>query len=314
MLISNIASVSAINLWSGGGRWAINPYQTSGDSDNVRNNEKLQDFKSDGFINTVWGGGDAARNALIEFARDLKNLFYVLATIFFLIISLRLILASNTEEELDKFKKWIIWITIGLIVMQIAFAFVNILYLQDVGASLGARIINNIVIPLVYLIQTLASIFFIAMAIFAFYRIVTANGNEEAIKSGKMTIVYALIGFIIVKLARTIVEAFYGRLSCVSTSGGGYFTGWGPSKCTGRVDVAEGVDIIIHIINWLNGFVAIAVTIMILYVGAQLMLSGGDDEKVSKAKRAIIYIVIGGLILVANYLLLTFFLAPEARI
>jgi uncharacterized membrane protein YjfL (UPF0719 family) len=67
---------------------------------------------------------------------------------------------------------------------------------------------------MIALIQTLASIFFIAVAIFAFYQLVTANGNEEAIKSGKMTIFYALIGFLIVKIAQTIVEAFYGKINC----------------------------------------------------------------------------------------------------
>lgn len=70
---------------------------------------------------------------------------------------------------------------------------------------------------MIELIRTLASIFFIAMAIYAFYRLVTANGNEEAVKSAKMTILYALIGFIIVRLAQTIVEAFYGKVSCVSS-------------------------------------------------------------------------------------------------
>jgi len=43
---------------------------------------------------------------------------------------LKLIFASNTEEELGKFKKGIIWITVGLIVMQIAFAFAKIMFDQ----------------------------------------------------------------------------------------------------------------------------------------------------------------------------------------
>jgi len=36
------------------------------------------------------------------------------------------------------------------------------------------------------------------------------------------------------------------------------------------------------VINWLNSFVAIVVMIMILYAGAQIMLSGGDEEKIKK--------------------------------
>lgn len=77
---------------------------------------------------------------------------------------------------------------------------------------------QNLVTPLILLIQTLASIFFVAMAILAFYRLATANGNEEAIKNGRMTIVYAIIGFLVLRFARLIVEAFYGKINCDSFS------------------------------------------------------------------------------------------------
>ncbi len=50
---------------------------------------------------------------------------------------------------------------------------------------------------------------------------------------------------------------------------------------------------------------------MILYAGAQILLSQGDEEKVKKGKQSLLYIAIGLLILVANYLILTFFLVPE---
>jgi hypothetical protein len=79
-------------------------------------------------------------------------------------------------------------------------------------------IIEYIVYPLLALLQTLASLFFIAMAFFAFYRLITANGNEEAVKTGKMTILYALIGFLVIRFAKAIVEAFYGHINCDSFS------------------------------------------------------------------------------------------------
>jgi hypothetical protein len=74
------------------------------------------------------------------------------------------------------------------------------------------------------------------------------------------------------------------------------------------------VNIIISVINWLNGFVAIAVLIMIIYAGAQIMLSAGDEEKIKKGKQSIIYIAIGLTVLVMNFLILTFFLKPDSII
>lgn len=302
---SNAVDLSTVNGWQNIDNLRI--WASDGaESEKIDENKKLNEFYDENFIGVSEGWERWLYNALVRIARDLKNIFYVLATIYFLIICLKLIFSSNTEEELGNFKKWIVWITIWLIVMQIAFVFTQILFDQWVSASLWAILIQNLVLPMIALIQTLASIFFIAVAIFAFYRLVTANGNDEAIKSGKMTIFYALIGFLIVKLAQTIVEAFYGKINC----GSGATIGWGTS-CVNVSDVSEWIQIIIRIINWLNGFVAIVVLIMIIYAGAQILLSAWDEEKIKKWKQAIIYIAIGLFVLAVNFLILTFFLRPE---
>ena len=283
------------------------------ESSNVRNNDKLIWFnENDQYINVSTGGEKWLYNSLIRIAKDIKNLFFILATIFFLVITLKLIFTGNTEEEVENFKKGILWITVGIIVMQIAYAFVQLTFDRGVSAYLGATIIEYIVYPLIALLQTLTSLFFIAMAFFAFYRIITANGNEESIKTGKMTIVYALIGFLVIRFAKAIVEAFYGRIDCESFSLG--FVTINGEQCTNTLDISEGSGIIIEILNWLNGFVAIVVLLMILYAGAQILLSGWDDEKLKNGKHSLIYIAIGLLVLVANYLILTFFLVPESII
>ena len=291
---------------------------TSGQSSTASANDKLQNFNSENaggekkFIDVSTGWSTGLYNTLIRFARDLINLFYAIATIYFLVIALKLIFASNTEEEVSKFKKGILWITVGLIIMQLAFAFTQILFDKGVSARLWASLLENLVFPMIALIQTLAAIFFIAMAIYAFYRLVTANGNEEAIKSWKMTILYALIGFMIVRFAKAIVEAFYGKINCESFSL--WFIEVGGENCVNRTDVSEWINIIITIINWLNSFVAIVVLIMIIYAWAQIMLSSGDEEKIKKWKQAIIYVAIGIAVLVVNFLILTFFLRPESII
>lgn len=309
-LFISAESLYAVNIWTLNGWQNVDNLRIwasdGAESDNASENTKLNNFDDDSFIWVSSWGERWLFNTLIRFARDIKNIFFVLATIYFLIICLKLIFSSNTEEELGNFKKWIIWITIGLIVMQIAFVFTQILFDQWVSASLGATLIQNLVLPFVELIQTLASIFFIAVAIFAFYRLVTANGNEEAVKSWKITILYALIGFLVVQIAQTIVEAFYGRINCASSG-----TIWWGTQCLNVSDVSQWVEIIIRIINFLNSFVAIVVLIMIIYAGAQILLSGGDEEKIKKWKQAIIYIAIGLFLLVINFLLITFFLRPD---
>lgn len=303
--IIHSVSASANNLeliWWGGN-----------ESSAAANNDKLQDFNGGQFIDVVWSGGEEwVYNTMIAIARDIKNLFYAIATVYFLVIVLKLIFASNTEEEIGNFKKWILWITIWLIIMQIAYAFALIMFDKWVSARLGASLLEHLVWPFIALLQTLASIFFIAVAVFAFYRLVTANGNEEAVKSGKMTILYAIVGFMIIRFARTVVEAFYGRISCDSFSLG-FITVEG-TNCINEVTISQWVDIIITILNYFNGFVAIVVMVMIIYSGSQILMSTGDEEKIKKAKSSLLYIAIGMFLLVFNYLLLTFFLVPEVPI
>lgn len=53
---------------------------------------------------------------------------------------------------------------------------------------------------------------------------------------------------------------------------------------------------------------------MILYVGFQIFFSAGDEEKLKKARNAILYIAIGVAVLVVNLLIVTFFFRPDGVI
>ena len=278
-------------------------------------NEKLDNYHTGEFISITSEWEKGIVNTLFRFARDLKNLFFLIATVFYLVIVLRLILASNTEEELWKFKKGIIWITVWLIIMQIAYVLTITLFdgarwvddlwqISSLWTDRAFILFQNLILPIITLLQTLASFFFLAIAIYAFYRLVTSNGNDEAASNGKKTIWYALIWFLIVILARQIIEAFYGRVSCDLL--------WG--NCGFTQDISSGVQIIISIINWLNWFVAIVVVIMILYTWARILLSAWDEDTLKKSKSSLVYIAIWLFILFANFLILTIFLRPESLI
>lgn len=73
------------------------------------------------------------------------------------------------------------------------------------------------------------------------------------------------------------------------------------------------VTVFTKIINYINGFLGLVIVILILYAGFLVLTSGGDDEKMKKAKNIVKYIVIGVLLLVTSYILFRFFLASGAR-
>ncbi len=284
-------------IWVPGGVTVDGPNITNGginlDTGNKKSgtdrNDPLNELRenNDGFWVTDRSGEEGIYNLLVAIARDLKNIFFAFATIFFLYIVIRLIFSESSEEDVQKFKKWLLWITIGIVIMQLAFSFVSVLYDRWFGESLGSNLITNIVNPMITLLETLAAFFFVTMGVVAFYQLITSNGNEEAATNAKSTLLNALLWYLLVKIARFLVDSVYTKSETLTLDG---FS-----------------NVIITIINWMNGFVAIVVIIMILYTWAQVLLSGGEEEKLTNAKKSLIYIVIGIVLLLINFLILTFF-------
>ena len=112
--------------------------------------------------------------AFIAIAFNIKNLFIVLAVIFLIYGVIRLLLASGSEDDLKRWRVQITWVTIGIFFMQISFSIWSALMgaNQGIGSPLAVKFWIQIFSPLVSLLQILASFAFLAMMIFAFYRVV----------------------------------------------------------------------------------------------------------------------------------------------
>jgi hypothetical protein len=265
---------------------------------------ELKNVETDIAISNVWWQ-KWIRNTLIRIARDLKNLFFIIASIYFLVLVIKLLFSNKTDEAVTNFKKWIIWISIWIIITQISYYFINVLFDENINLTLANNFIDVIINPLIDLLRTAASFFFLAIMIYSFFRIITANWDEEKAKSWKMTVLYATMWFIVIKIATALVKSIYWT---ISTHG---YT-WSSSVVS--VDIWWFADIVVRVINWTNGFIWIVVVIMIIYAGFLTLTSAWDEEKFKKAKSIIIYIIIWLLVLVTNYLILTFFIFPEVEI
>ena len=274
--------------------------------DNVKDSTRSIDV-------STWGE-KWAYNFMIRIAKDLKNLFFFIAWLYLMFLVLKLLFAEKSEDEAGNFKKWIIWTSVWLVIMQLSYTIVKVLYDKDVWEELAVNFIETIVNPLIKFIETWASFLFIGIAIYAFYAIVTANGDEEKIKTWKMSVVYGIVWFIIIKFSGTIVNSVYWKINCPSVSLSNIFDTSLWNKCIGNANLGWIPEIIVNIINWMNSFVWIAVILMIIYAWVQVLLSAGDEEKLKNAKKSILYVAIWLLILVMNYLILTFFIIPNSVI
>jgi len=290
-------SFDNLNIWNTKNAWS----QTNAHLNAVKDTNK--------FIGSLKQWEVWIKYLLVKVAKDLKTIFYILAWIYLLVMIFRLLFTDNTEEEVDKFKKWVTWVTMWIVLMQIVYTFIYYLYDKNVTENLAYDLIDKLINPLISLLETVASFFFLAIAIYAFFRIITAAWDEEKIKTWKKSIIYAIVWFIIIKFARKIVEVTYGTLNTGCQTGFWFnFISW---SCLVDAKISWFTAIIVQIINWINSFVWIIMLIMIMYAWSLVLLSAWDEDKLKKAKSIILYVILWMVLLVFNYLILTFFLIPD---
>jgi hypothetical protein len=99
-------------------------------------NPELQNFISP-ISEFFYAPGSTGKDGLIEaftvIAFQIKNVVIILAVIFLVIAVIKLLFSPNSEEDVKKWRNSIIWVSIGIFVMQIAFSAWSALLLKDVS-------------------------------------------------------------------------------------------------------------------------------------------------------------------------------------
>lgn len=265
---------------------------------------------SSAFFSPWSGCNDGITNIFIAIAFNIKNFFIFIAVIFLIVGVMKLLFSSNSEEDVKKWRSNIIWVSAGIILMQFAFGIWNAFLVPDstgqISSGLAGRIWGNVFLPLVRILQMVAAFGFIAMAVYAFYVIVTSGWDEEGSKKWKNILIYSIIGFILIRIPEALVSAIYGRPNCKNVWPFNLVT-IGDCAIEGT-DISASIGIFGKLLNWLNSFLGIVAVILILYAGWLVLISAWEEEKLKKAKRIILYIFIGMLILVASHALFRFFI------
>lgn len=296
----NITNWNAQSTWDNIKTWNQNSWNW------IRNNF-LNSIKSDEDFSASNSWEQGIFYFMIRIAKDLKNIFFILVWLYLIVLVILIFFSANTEEQIWKFKKWIIWSTIWIIIMQTAYSFTKSLYDKWVNQWVSFSFVTDIIYPFIHMLEYLASFIFLAIAIYAFFRLVTANWREDKIKLWKNSIIQAIIWFIVIKISWWIVSNIYGQLNCSNSS---IIT----EACLKNPNIEWTLWVVVTVINWINWFIWILIIVMIIYSWLKIILSWWNEESVKKWKAMIKYIFIWLLLLVTSYLILTFFIIPESKI
>lgn len=274
-------------------------------------NDKLGSFVGpivNFFYSPVASGDATIPNIFLGITGAIKNFFITVAAIFLIIGVLKLLFSGGDEESQKKWKNNIIWVSVGVFVMQISYSLWSTLYLKsgsnsfDIDGRLAWTFWINIFEPIVNIMLLLASFGFIAMAIYSFYTIITGGWDEEKLKKWKNIIIYAVIGFILIRIPKLLITALYGEPSAACKN-----NVWIGTCEIGAKNLSGGINIFGKILAYVNGFLALFAVVMIIYAGWLIFISWGDEEKLKKAKKTLLFIALGIILLVWSQAIFRFF-------
>lgn len=130
---------------------------------------------------------------------------------------------------------------------------------------------------------------------------VTAHGEGGQIDKAKATIMYAIVGLVVVVLADQIKDVFYQETP--ASDAGAYLTG-AASKASSLV---KGV------IAFVEGFLATVAVAMLVYAGFTYVTAHGEQSSIDKAKRTTEYSIIGLFVVALADFMVNKVFYPEGR-
>jgi hypothetical protein len=81
----------------------------------------------------------------------------------------------------------------------------------------GADAANHLVETVVNILSVIVGVLAVIMIIYAGFRYVTSGGREDAVKGAKNTILYAIIGLVVVALSQIIVHYVLSQTADATT-------------------------------------------------------------------------------------------------
>jgi len=147
-------------------------------------------------------------------------------------------------------------------------------------------------------------------------------GNDQKVETAKKIILYAIIGLIVVIISLVIITTVQTFLigsifepaipiAHAQEEFGGLNTGIDIIEsdiATADSGIAPGdtdfFDVLDKIIVWLLGFIAVVAVAVVIWAGFMYILALGDQDKAQKAKRILLYAVVGLILVGSSFLII----------
>ena len=221
------------------------------------------------------------------------------AVVVIVIAGIYMVVSVGDESAKDKAKKIILYAIVGLIIIAVAAGIVSLIinatggggifgWVPNIGAGNSPNAIRNTILNILLAVLLFMGLAAVVVIVIAGMYMVFSLGDEQAKDRAKRIITYAVIGLIIIALASAIV------VFVINATGAGNIFGEVPTIGGGSNDIRGTV---LSILRGILNFMALAAVVVIVIAGIILVISLGDEQAKDRAKRIILYAVIGLLII-----------------
>lgn len=145
--------------------------------------------------------------------------------------------------------------------------------------------IEDIILEILLAVLLFMALAAVVVIVIAGITLVVSVGDEQAKEKAKKIIIYALAGLIIIAIAAGIVTIF------IEATGGTSIFGEVPDLGnTGGKDIDE---VVTSILSTVISYMALAAVVVIVIAGIYMVISLGDETAKDRAKKIILYAIIG---------------------
>ncbi len=242
-------------------------------------------------INEIRFRGESQLNAVIlAVTRVLRNLLGGIAIIWIVIAGIRMIMASGNEEKIKEQKSSIIYAVIGLVIILILERLIVLIYgVQGMERGLVARPegLSEEILGVVSFIKALIGSIAILMIMISGIKTIAAVGEEEKIAEQRKSILWIIVGIVIIVINQVIVENLYIQP-----------VGQEEIKLK---NVENIIALIGKILQFALGFVGLIAFAALIYGAASMITNYGNDESVEKGKKIIKNAIVGIIVIISAF-------------
>lgn len=255
-------------------------------------------------------GEKMAKNLVGKIVDNTRYIIGAIAILLIVISGVKLVFAQGNEEVLTKQTSALIFGVMGLFMVGLAgdiaqvFDISNQGFLKDPNATLQrgklfSRTVEVIITFIKYIIGSVSVLFIIRNGL----KMTMMSGSDEELAKDKKNIFYGFLGLIFILMANPIVNQVFFKIDT--------------TKYPGNAAVRPGIDpvrLAQEIAGIVNLIAAIAGPFALLSLvagGLMYVLAGDNEEKTGKAKKIVIWSIVGLVIIYGAFAIVNTFIARQ---